>query len=77
MTSKMLESIRRSSLYHVYSPRKQRLYRYICMTLNFEVNRQGHMIRFGLFEISDLENVEINTKIKSVACLQPEVEEVT
>ena len=49
----------------------------MCMTLNFKVNRQGHVIRFSLFEIPDLENVEINTKIKSVACIQPEIIEVT
>ena len=36
---------------------KQRSYRYICMTLNFKVNRQGHVIRFDLFEIRDHENV--------------------
>ena len=47
------------------------------MTLNLKVNRQGHVICFGLFEIPDLENVEINTKIKSVACIQPEIIEVT
>ena len=49
----------------------------MCMTLIFKVNRQGHVIRFDLFEIPDLENVEINTKIKSVACIQPEIIEVT
>ena len=43
------------------------------MTLNFKVNRQSHVICFGLFEIPDLENVEINNKIKSVACIQPEI----
>ena len=49
----------------------------MCMTLNFKVNRQSHEIRFGLFEIPNLENVEINTKIYSVACIQPEIIEVT
>ena len=48
----------------------------MCMTLNFKVKRQGHVSRFGLFEIPDLENVEINTKIKSVASIQPEIIEV-
>ena len=43
----------------------------------FKVNRQGHVIYFGLFEIPDLEYVEIDTKIKSVACIQPEIQEVT
>ena len=43
----------------------------------FKVNRQGHVIYFGLFEIIDLDNVEIDTKIKSVAYIQPEVKEVT
>ena len=35
----------------------------MCMTLVFKVNRQGHVIHFSLFVISDLENVEIDTKI--------------
>ena len=43
----------------------------------FKVNRQGHVIYFGLFVIPDLGNVEIDTKIKSVACIQPEIKEVT
>ena len=43
----------------------------------FKVNRQGHAIYFGLFEIPDLEYVEIDTKIKSVPCKQPEIQEVT
>ena len=43
----------------------------------FKVNRQGHVIYFGLFEIPDLENVEIDTKIMSLACIQPEIKEVT
>ena len=33
------------------------------MTLVFKVNRQGHVIDFGLFVIFDLEDVEIDTKI--------------
>ena len=43
----------------------------------FKVNRQGNVIYFGLFEILYLDNVEIDTKIKSVACIQPEIKEVT
>ena len=43
----------------------------------FKVNRQGHVIYFGLFEIPDPDNVEIDTKIMSVACIQPEIKEVT
>ena len=42
-----------------------------------KVNRQGHAIYFSLFEIPDLENVEIDTKIMCVACIQPEIKEVT
>ena len=41
------------------------------------VNCQGHVNYFRLFEILDLENIEINTKIKSLACIQPEMKEVT
>ena len=35
----------------------------VCLTLIFKVNRQGHVICFGLFKIPDLENVEVDTKI--------------
>ena len=49
----------------------------VCLTLIFKVNRQGYKIYFDLFEIPDFENVEIDTKIKSVACIQPEIKEVT
>ena len=33
------------------------------MTLVFKVNRQGHVIYFNFFEIHDLRNVRIDTKI--------------
>ena len=49
----------------------------ICLTSILKVKRQGQVIYFGLFEIPDLENVEIDTKIESVACIQPEIKEVT
>ena len=45
----------------------------VCLTLIFKVNRQGDEINFGLFEINDLENVEINTNVRSVSCIQPEI----
>ena len=47
------------------------------MTFVISACKQSHVIRFGLFEIPNLENVEINTKIYSVACIQPEIIEVT
>ena len=37
------------------------------MTLVLKVNRQNHVIYFNFFEILDLENVKINTKINSVS----------
>ena len=37
------------------------------MTLVFKVNRQGHVINFNLFEIPDLRNVRIDTKINSAS----------
>ena len=49
----------------------------VCLTSIFKVTRQGKVIYFSLFEIPDLENVEINTRIKSVECIQPEIKEVT
>ena len=61
----------------MYTDRDNKGHVGVCLTLIFKVNRQGHVICFGLFEIPDLDNVEINTKIRSVACIQPEIEEVT
>ena len=57
----------------MYTTRDKRGHIGVCLTLIFKVNHQGYVIYFGLFEIPDLENVEINTKIKSVACIQPEI----
>ena len=41
-----------------------------------KVNCQGHVINFGLFDITDLELVRIDTKIKSVSCMQPKITKV-
>ena len=46
------------------------------MTLIFKVNRQGQNIHFRFFDISDPKNVRIDTKIKSVPRLQPEITKV-
>ena len=40
------------------------------LTLNLKVTCQGHVNNLGFFEITDLELVRINTKIKSVSCIQ-------
>ena len=37
------------------------------MTLIFKVNRQGHVIYFNFFEIPDIMNVRIDTKINSAS----------
>ena len=46
---------------------------WMCVTLNSKVNRQGHGNIFNIFDILDLENVRIDTKINFVSCLQPEI----
>ena len=48
----------------------------MCVTLSSKVNRQGHVIFFHIFDIPDLENVRIDTKINFVSCLQPEIRKV-
>ena len=40
------------------------------MTLVLKVNRQGQVIYFNFFEILDLRNVKINTKINSASLFQ-------
>ena len=61
----------------MYTDRDNKGHVGVCLTLIFKVNRQGHVIHFGLFEILDLDNAEINTKIRSVSFIQPEIKEVT
>ena len=48
----------------------------MCVTLSSKVNRQNHLIVFDIFDILDLENVRIDTKINFVSCLQPEIRNV-
>ena len=57
-------------------PEIRKVIQLICVTLSFKVNRQGHMTFFNIFDILDLENVRIDTKINFVSCLQPEMRKV-
>ena len=57
-------------------PELRKVIQWMCVTLSFKVNRQGHMIFFNIFDIYDLENVRIDTKINFVSCLQPEIRKV-
>ena len=50
-------------------PEIRKVIQWMCVTLSFKVNRQGHMIFFNIFDIYDLENVRIDTKINIVSCL--------
>ena len=47
-----------------------------CLTLIFKVKHQGQVIDFGFCAILDLENVRIDTKVKSASCIQPELMKV-
>ena len=57
-------------------PEIRKVIQWMCVTLSFKVNRQGHMIFFNIFNICDLENVRIDTKITILSCLQPEIRKV-
>ena len=57
-------------------PEIRKVTQLICVTLSFKVNRQSHTIFFNIFDIHDLENVRIDTKINFVSCLQPELRKV-
>ena len=54
-------------------PELMKVIQWMCVTLNSKVNRQGHGFDFNIFDILDLENVRIDTKINFVSCLQPEI----
>ena len=47
-----------------------------CLTYILKVNHQGPVTNFAFSEIFDLANVRIDTKIKSVACIQLEIRKV-
>ena len=57
-------------------PEIRKVIQWMCVTSSFKVNRQGHMIFFNIFDIYDLENVRIDTKINVVSSLQPEIRKV-
>ena len=57
-------------------PEIRKVIQLICVTLSSKINRQGHIILFNIFDIHDLENVRIDTKINFVSCLQPEMRKV-
>ena len=46
------------------------------LTLKIKVNYQGLVTDFGFSEILDIVNVRIDTKIESIACIQPEISKV-
>ena len=48
----------------------------MCLTFIFKVNHQGQVTDSGFFEILDFANVRIDTKIKFLACIQPEIRKV-
>ena len=48
----------------------------MCLTFICKVNHQGQVTSFAFFEIPDLANVRIDTEIKFLACIQPEIRKV-
>ena len=44
----------------------------VCLTFIFKVNHQVHVIYSEISEILTIENITIDTKIKFIACNQPE-----
>ena len=44
--------------------------------LEFQDQPQGHVIHSNIYDISDLENVTIDTKIKSELCSMPKIRNV-
>ena len=48
----------------------------IGLTLKIKVNRQGQVTELGFSEFFDIDNVRIDTKIESIACIQPEISKI-
>ena len=57
-------------------PVLRKVIQWMCVTLTSKVNRQGYVIFFNFFDILNLENVRIDTKIEFVSCLEPEIRKV-
>ena len=60
----------------MFTTRDTEGYTQMCLTFIFKVNHQGQVNDFGFSEMVDLANVRIDTKIKSVACIQPDIRKV-
>ena len=60
-------------VYIMYTTENEDAHYIVSLNLTLKVNRQGHVTYFGLFEISDLELVRIDVKIKSVSCMQSKI----
>ena len=43
------------------------------LTLKIKVNHQSQVNEHGFTEICDIENVKIDIKIESIACIQPDL----
>ena len=48
----------------------------MCLTFIFKVKHQDQVTDFWFSEMLDIVNVRIDTKIKSAACIQPELRKV-
>ena len=48
----------------------------MCLTFIFKVKNHSQVTDFEFSEILEFANVRIDTKIKSVACIQPEIRKV-
>ena len=74
-----LENVRIDAKNHVcmmFTIRDTRGRTQMCLTLIFNVNHQSQVTDFRFFEILDIVNVRIDKKIKSSACIQPELRKV-
>ena len=48
----------------------------MCLTFIFKVKHQGQVNDSGFSEILEIGNVRIDTKIKFITCIQPELDKV-
>ena len=60
----------------MYTTRDTRGHVGVCLTLIFKVKGRGHEINFSFFDIPDLKNARIDTKIEFVSRFLQEVTKV-
>ena len=62
--------------YFIHTTKNGEGHKIVSLTLTLKGKRPGNVTNFGLFEITVLDLVRIDTNIMSVSCMQPKIRKV-